>query len=382
MKLPQTATCVFLLAVLAMLFGVANGEKAKAQGQRENYCKQLSLQLTNVGLPRAVGGNSRKYREYDDAVRRQQLQISKTRSVAKRGGCLRRGIFKNRSAQCKRIVSGLERMTANLESLRQARAQFAPRQVGSSRQRDAILRQMREFGCEIEGYAQIRPSQNVARQQPRRRSIIEQIFGVRTYGDDGRRRADDFGPNYDLAAQYGTYRTLCVRRTDGYYFPISFSTVPQRFDIDEQTCYTMCAGTDVGLYYHRMPIEDSEDMVSYRTDVPYAKEPFAFAYREKHDPENKCRFSTAGMTQSVDADPDGDLEENPRNQEIRIGIPEFRIDPSLSPDAYDSAQEGIDTDTVMTFLRSTKAKDPLVSSAQPETGRKIRIVGPAFYPVQ
>src|SRR5260370_28605006 len=31
----------------------------------------------------------------------------------------------------------------------------------------------------------------------------------------------------------GTYRTLCVRTRDGYFFPISYSTVPGKFADDE-----------------------------------------------------------------------------------------------------------------------------------------------------
>ena len=33
-----------------------------------------------------------------------------------------------------------------------------------------------------------------------------------------------------------TYRTVCVRTCDGYYYPISFSTNASRFREDEMTC--------------------------------------------------------------------------------------------------------------------------------------------------
>ena len=60
----------------------------------------------------------------------------------------------------------------------------------------------------------------------------------------------------------GTYRTLCVRTCDGYYFPISYSTVPSKFADDEQLCQRLCPATEVTLYSHRNPGEDVARAVS------------------------------------------------------------------------------------------------------------------------
>ena len=49
---------------------------------------------------------------------------------------------------------------------------------------------------------------------------------------------------------YATYRTLCVRQCDGYYFPISFSTLPNHFERDAELCQSKCAAP-VDLYYHQ-----------------------------------------------------------------------------------------------------------------------------------
>src|SRR5262249_30316969 len=46
----------------------------------------------------------------------------------------------------------------------------------------------------------------------------------------------------------GTFRTVCVRTCDGFYFPISYSTSPDRFRDDEQACQRMCPATEVALY--------------------------------------------------------------------------------------------------------------------------------------
>ena len=40
---------------------------------------------------------------------------------------------------------------------------------------------------------------------------------------------------------FATYRTLCVRLCDGYYFPVSFSTLPNHFQRDAELCQSRCA---------------------------------------------------------------------------------------------------------------------------------------------
>ena len=46
-------------------------------------------------------------------------------------------------------------------------------------------------------------------------------------------------------AQSGTFRTLCVRTCDGFYFPISYATTPARFAEDERTCQRLCPAATV-----------------------------------------------------------------------------------------------------------------------------------------
>src|SRR5690606_1433081 len=51
-------------------------------------------------------------------------------------------------------------------------------------------------------------------------------------------------------ATSSNYRTLCVRTCDGYYFPISYSTIPSRFAEDERVCQRMCPAAEVMLFAH------------------------------------------------------------------------------------------------------------------------------------
>lgn len=60
----------------------------------------------------------------------------------------------------------------------------------------------------------------------------------------------------------GTYRTLCVRTCDGYFFPVSFSTGRDQFVNDAARCSEMCPAGQTELFVYRNPGGLQEDMVS------------------------------------------------------------------------------------------------------------------------
>ena len=81
-------------------------------------------------------------------------------------------------------------------------------------------------------------------------------------------------------APAGTYRTVCVRTCDGYYFPISYSTVPNRFADDQRACQRQCPAAEAVLYSYRNPGEDINQAVSLNGQ-PYTELPNAFRYRKE-----------------------------------------------------------------------------------------------------
>jgi hypothetical protein len=89
---------------------------------------------------------------------------------------------------------------------------------------------------------------------------------------------------------YATYRTLCVRLCDGYYFPVSFSTLPQHFDRDADICQAKCAAP-VELYYHQNPGSDVEQALSHKTKQSYSSLKVAKLYRTKYLPGCSCKQS-------------------------------------------------------------------------------------------
>jgi hypothetical protein len=106
-------------------------------------------------------------------------------------------------------------------------------------------------------------------------------FYERGWGDDN----DD--DDRRLRTSEGTYRTLCVRTCDGYYFPISFATTRESFAKDSRTCESKCGGK-ARLFVHRNPGGDAENMEDLQ-GRPYRQLPTAFLYRTSYVADCKCQ---------------------------------------------------------------------------------------------
>ena len=90
------------------------------------------------------------------------------------------------------------------------------------------------------------------------------------------------------APSYATYRTVCVRLCDGYYFPVSFSTLPSHFEQDAAVCQSKCAAP-VELYYYQNPGAAVDQSVALRTQEPYTSLNTAFRYRKELVPGCSCK---------------------------------------------------------------------------------------------
>lgn len=89
---------------------------------------------------------------------------------------------------------------------------------------------------------------------------------------------------------YATYRTLCVRLCDGYYFPVSFSTLPNHFPRDQEACQSKCAAP-TELYYYQNPGGAVDQMVAVNSSEPYTKLNTAFRYRKEYVKGCSCKLA-------------------------------------------------------------------------------------------
>ncbi len=87
---------------------------------------------------------------------------------------------------------------------------------------------------------------------------------------------------------FATYKTVCVRLCDGYYFPVSFSTLPNHFERDADACQSKCAAP-VELFYHQNPGSGMEQAVSFKSKQNYSSLRTAFRYRKEFVQGCSCK---------------------------------------------------------------------------------------------
>lgn len=246
-------------------------------------CQRLEGQLATID--RGGGGDPGKadqLRRYEDAAAKQQAELDRVTSQAKRMGCDSSGffsLFSGQSAQCGPVNSQIQQMRGNLDQITGNLERLRVGTPGSSdrdSQRRSVLLALAQNNCGPQYAAAARNAGN----------FLDNLFGNNTPG--GAVPADAGAPS-------GTYRTVCVRTCDGFYFPISFATVPTRFSDDEKTCKSLCPASEATLFSYRNPGEDMNQAVSIN-GAPYSASPNAFRYRTEFNPSCACK--AAGQTWS------------------------------------------------------------------------------------
>ena len=79
-------------------------------------------------------------------------------------------------------------------------------------------------------------------------------------------------------AKRGSYRTICVRTCDGYYFPISFAAPRTRLKADAQKCTEQYPAGESVLFYH--PSNGDPGRAVTITGDRYSDQPYAFRFRD------------------------------------------------------------------------------------------------------
>jgi hypothetical protein len=367
--------CAALLGVSALsvdAWAQMNPAAPPPQGAPVNpMCPRLEAQLATIDRGGGSGDPAAKdeqIRRYQDAASKQQGELDRVTSQAKRMGCDSSGffsLFSGQSAQCGPVNSQIQQMRANLEQITTSLERLRGGLGGADRdnQRRSVLLALAQNNCGPQ-YA------NAARGPG---SFLENLFGNNNNNPGP--------PAADLGPQSGTFRTVCVRSCDGAYFPISFATVPARFPDDEKTCKNLCPAAEATLFTYRNPGEDMNQAVSINGQ-PYSSSPNAFRYRQEFNPSCACK--AAGQTwsdalKSIDdkaaAEQQGDIivtEESAKKMS--------RPPPKAAPAAPKKGAPPAGT------TASTPAPDAPAGAA-PSTdaaseNKPIRSVGPTFIPAR
>jgi hypothetical protein len=180
-----------------------------------------------------------------------------------------------RSRQCVQLNAEVESTQRRLADLDRQRRQILGTGERSSLQ-DDIVRELARNGCGQQ-YSQ------EARKRDQANNPFALLFGGGEDSDAGRGPTNQFSN-----LPFATYRTLCVRLCDGYYFPVSFSTLPNHFQRDVDVCQSRCAAP-ADLYYHQNPGGAVEQAVSATTQQAYIDLRVAFRYRKEYVPGCSCK---------------------------------------------------------------------------------------------
>lgn len=268
-----TSTRALILMVLAAVVLVLDVNTAYAQAAQ---CVQLEAALRQFDRNadfRQMGGNSQAAQQ---AAR--DVQAMESRYV--RDGCndaARAGV--QLTDQCRQIgreVLRLRDVAANVA----AQVETANAVAG---QREAILQELARFGCGAAGSSATFTND--------RQSVFDRIFGTTSEGDFSGGQMIDGGDYWGFNG-YQTVRTVCVRLSDGYFWPISYATLPDYVGNDAMTCQASCPTTAVDLYFYDNPGQEPEQMRNM-TGQNYTALPTAFAYRNTLDtsPSASCKVA-------------------------------------------------------------------------------------------
>src|SRR6266436_4076743 len=369
--------CAALLGVLMLSVGAwaqMSPAAPSPQGAPVNpMCPRLEAQLAALDRGGGTGDPARdeQIRRYQEAAGKQQSELDRVTFQAKRMGCDSSGffsLFSGQSAQCGPVNNQIQQMRANLEqittSLERLRGGFGGGERDS--QRRSVLAALAQNNCGPQ-YA------NAARGPG---SFLENLFG------NNNNNNNPMTPGVDLGPQSGTYRTVCVRTCDGFYFPISFATVPARFPDDERTCKNLCPAAEASLFSYRNPGEDMNQAVSINGQ-PYSSSPNAFRYRQEFNPSCACK--AAGQTWSEALKTIDDKASAEQQGDI-IVTEESAKKMSRAPTkgAAAAAKKGAaPAGTTATAPAAPDASAPAANStAAAPDNKPIRSVGPTFIPAR
>jgi hypothetical protein len=249
----------------------AGAQPGGAWGTKNPICLQLEQRLVQEGQRGNQSQNvlpqiEAEMRQVGDAVRRDGDQLERR--------CYEYFLFSKTlrgTPQCRdlaRAVDAGKRRLAELDARRQGMS------TGRSYQ-DDIISELARNNCG-----------STYQQQARRREGNgwgQSFWDNESEGGSGGGGLGTYG---NLG--YATYRTLCVRLCDGYYFPISFSTLPNHFQRDQEACQSKCAAP-VELYYYQNPGGAIDQMVAVNSSEAYTKLGTAFRYRKEYVKGCSCK---------------------------------------------------------------------------------------------
>jgi len=359
-KVPAMRRLCKAAVAMAVGFGLsaANAQSANPA------CQRLEAQLATLNQGNADPARADQIRRTEDTVNRQQLEVDRLVAQSRRIGCQNSGffsIFSNPPQQCGALNRQIDQQRLALERMRNQLEQLNGGNTERATQRQALLVALGNNGCG----PQYR-SAAIAGQQG---SFFDRLFGGNNSGGIFSSPQEPMG---------GTFRTVCVRTCDGFYFPISYSTSADRFRDDEQACQRMCPAAEVALYTYHNPGEEMTQAVSLSGRL-YTELPTAFQYRKALDSACSCRRPGESWAQTLKSvGPDDTVI--PGDVVVTEQHAKQLSQPRSGPDGKPLKPEL--RGTVSTAAPASAAPDAQPPAETDPAKRTVRTVGPTFLPAR
>jgi hypothetical protein len=236
------------------------------------------------GMLAQLDRNSDFQNSQGNQLKQLQRAVQKAESSYVRQGCnddAKAGRQLSRECRnlARQITTGRENYAALVNSVETGNA--------VAQQREALLQEIARFGCGSR--VRVLDDDDAGFGQGGRRdrgNLFDQLFDALSDGFDGGGGFREEG--WDPWGDYHTVRTLCVRKTDGFYWPISYSTLTDYVPNDFEQCRSMCPGLDVDLYYYDNPGQEPEQAINMYGE-PYTALPNAFKFRTEFDKSATCK---------------------------------------------------------------------------------------------
>jgi len=249
------------------------------QASANPVCARLEGQLAVVNRSDPVRADQIK--RFEDSIAKQQADLDRTLAQSKKQGCEGGGffaLFTGRSPACQPLNTQIQQMRDNLDRSMSDLEHFKSGNTVQEGQRRALIGQLAQNNCGPQYRAEAAAAGSGG--------FLDALFSGRLINPGG-----DGAPS-------GTYRTVCVRTCDGYYFPISYSTSPSRFADDQRACQRECPAAEAILYSYRNPGEDIGQAMSI-AGQPYTELPNAFHYRKEFNAACSCRRPGQSWTDAL-----------------------------------------------------------------------------------
>jgi hypothetical protein len=352
--------------------GAPPPQASPGQQAQSQTCQRLEAQLAAVDRGGGDPARAEQLRRYEENANRQQAELDRLTAQGKRQGCEGTGFFlfggfQSQSQQCVDINGQISRMRGNLDRITVDLQRLRGGDMDRGEQRRSMMMALAQNNCG--------PQYRTAARAPG--GFMEQLFGRDTEPNE---------PSNDMAnpeAQSGSFRTVCVRTCDGFYFPISYATSPARFAQDEKTCQRMCPAAEVQLFSYRTTGEDVTQATSTNGQT-YSSLPNALKYRQSFDAACSCKRAGQSWAEALgkdDAVEAGDIvvtEDRARQMALppaQKGQPKTQ-QKGRAPAAATAPAAAADPAPPATA--TAPAAPPASTEGDPK--RPVRAVGPTFIP--